>query len=431
MNTQGQPTTQKAHKITSSLFRILAKTGLVLATILLILTGTLVVLTAQLNWPMVIGILVLGAAIVLARWVSRWFAIVLVVLIVIGAIAATVSQLSTFTTPITDANGKVVPGSIATMERVKLGGVDQWIVIRGNSTTNPILLFLNGGPGGTQLAWHREYMGALEENFVVVYWEQRGSGKSASVVISDYGRMVPEQYTVDGIELTNYLRKRFGQDKIYLAGQSWGTMLGVWMVQEHPEWFAAYVGIGQMTNPVEDDLLIYDFVLQHARQEGNTELVRNLEANGPPPYHGFFGSLKYSKLFGLVNGYQAKLVATSNPPPMKPYVGMTETPEYGIADKVAAIFGVAVTFTRVYDQLDNVDLETQSTKFEVPVFFAEGRYDLNAMTVLAERYFNVLDAPQKQLVWFEHSGHNPEHEEATAFNDFMVNTVLAQSQATR
>ncbi len=115
---------------------------------------------------------------------------------------------------------------------------------------------------------------------------------------------------------------------------------------------------------------------------------------------------------------------------MKPLVGMTGTPEYGIADKVASIFGSAVTFALVYDQLDNVDLETQSARLEVPVFFAEGRYDLNAMTVLAERYFNVLNAPKKQLVWFEHSGHNPEHEEATAFNDFMVNTVLAQTQAT-
>lgn len=431
MNTLVQPTIQKLHKITGSLFRILAKAGFVLATILLILTGTLIVLTAQLSWPMVIGILILGAAIVQARWVSSWFATGLIVLITIGAIVVTASQLSTFTTPITDASGKVVPGSIATMERVKLGGVDQWIVIRGNNTANPVLLFLSGGPGPTQLAWHREYMGALEENFVVVYWEQRGSGKSASLVLSDYGRMVPEQYTADGLELTDYLRKRFGKDKIYLVGQSWGTMLGVWMVQERPGWFAAYVGIGQMTNPVEDDRLIYDYVLSHAEQEGNTELVRNLEENGPPPYHGFFGSLKYARLFVQVHSYQAKLVAASNPPPMKPYVGMTETPEYGIADKVAAIFGGVVTFARVYDQLDNVDLETQSSKLEVPVFFAEGRYDLNAMTVLAERYFNVLDAPRKQLVWFEHSGHNPEHEEAAAFNDFMVNTVLAHTRTAR
>jgi pimeloyl-ACP methyl ester carboxylesterase len=189
----------------------------------------------------------------------------LVALTLCGTIAVTASQMSAATPPITDANGQLVPGSIASMETVRLGGVDQWVIIRGRSTQNPLLLFLSGGPGGSEIGWLRHYNAALEDSFTVVIWEQRGTGKSASLVFADYGRLTPEQYTADGLELTGSLRQRFGQDKIYLMGKSWGTMLGVWMVQQRPEWFAAFIGSGQMTNPVQDDVLGYQYVLLAAQ----------------------------------------------------------------------------------------------------------------------------------------------------------------------
>jgi pimeloyl-ACP methyl ester carboxylesterase len=125
------------------------------------------------------------------------------------------------------------------MERIQLDGVDQWIVLRGRSTTNPVLLFLDGGPGGSELAWNRQYDAALEDYFVFVDWEQRGAGKSTGAFFADYAHMTPEQYVADGLQLTDYLRHRFGQDRIYLVGGSWGSMLGIWMAQRRPEWFAA------------------------------------------------------------------------------------------------------------------------------------------------------------------------------------------------
>ena len=216
----------------------------------------------------------------------RPYVIGLTALILIGAIGILATQLTASTPQIRDAQGNVVPGSIATMQQVKLNGVDQWIVIRGKSTSNPVLLYVAGGPGGSELAWERYHNAALEDHFVVVNWEQRGGGKSAALAVADVGRMNPQQYVADGLQLTNYLRQRFHQDKIYLVGHSWGSIVGVWMAQQRPEWFAAYVGIGQMVNPVADDQLGYQYVLQRARHEGNTQLVAKLLANGPPPYHG-------------------------------------------------------------------------------------------------------------------------------------------------
>ncbi len=418
---------QQSIRICARIGRILLKGLGLIVSLLLALIGAVLAIATQPHWPMLIALVVLALAVALAWWLARPCAVGMGILILIAAIVVTASQIRAATPPITDAQGNLVAGSIASMERVKLGGVDQWLVIRGRSSASPVLLFLNGGPGGTQLAWHRQYMGALEDHFVVVYWEQPGTGKSGSLALSDFNRLTPDRYTADGLELTRYLRQRFGQEKIYLAGQSWGTMLGVWMVQQHPEWYAAFVGIGQMTNPVEDDQMIFDYVLARAEKEGNAARMQALQALGRPPYNGFMQTTKYGQLFGYVNAYQKELADASNPPAIAPLVGMTETSEYGLADSVAAYLGAAVTFAVVYDKLDDVDLESQAPRLEVPLYLAEGRYDLNAMTPLAERYFSMVEAPYKQLVWFEHSGHNPEHEEPAAFVDFMVNTVLAQT----
>lgn len=140
-----------------------------------------------------------------------------------------------------------MPGSIATIEKVRLGGVNQWIVIRGRSTANPVLLMLAGGPGGSKLASFRKHNGALEDHFVVVHWEQRGAGKSFPLLLRDRKRMTRQQYLNDGLELAGYLRRRFGQDKIFLLGHCWGTFLGLWMAQREPGWFWAPVGTSAST----------------------------------------------------------------------------------------------------------------------------------------------------------------------------------------
>jgi pimeloyl-ACP methyl ester carboxylesterase len=369
-------------------------------------------------------VLLVGAA-----WsLGRRFGIAFGAVLIIGATVVAASQIATGTPPIRDASGQVVPGSIAALERVTLGGIDQAVLIRGRSTANPVLLYLAGGPGGTQIAWNQQFNRALEDRFTVVQWEQRGSGKSGGAVFADWSRMTPQQYVSDGLALVSYLRDRFGPQPLYLVAQSWGTMPAIWMLQQRPEWFAAYVGVGQMVNPVETDTLGYDYVLQHARAEGRTDLVGDLESYGPPPYHGLLSMSRYQRVIGAMNDYQARELAADPEAKHPELVGMTDSPEYGIADTVASFLGGAITFARVYDQLDEVDLDSQVTKLDVPVWFLEGRHDLNSFPVLAERYLNVLDAPRKTLVWFEHAGHNPMHEDAARFNAIMVEQVLGSTR---
>ncbi len=153
-----------------------------------------------------------------------------------------------------------------------------------------------------------------------------------------------------------------------------------------------------MTSTVNDDRLIYQYDPEKAQREGNTDLLTKLRAPGPPPYHGFLNMAKYTTVFGPVEEDMARLIKASGPPARPSEVDMTSGPECGFADMIGANLGLGLTFAAVYDQLDYVDLVTQAPTLMVPVYFVEGRYDLNAMPALAQQYFNVLQAPSKQLV---------------------------------
>jgi pimeloyl-ACP methyl ester carboxylesterase len=402
-----------------------------LATIVLVLLGTIIVFLTQPYWPMLAGLLVLAGAVALAFWVARRYAIGLTAVIVIGGVLALASQLTASTPPIRDARGSVVAGSIASMEKVRLGGVDQWVVIRGKNANNPVLLFLSGGPGGTETGWNRLWIPQLEDHFVVVNWEQRGAGKSAGLLLSDWSHMTPQQYVADALQLTQFLRQRFHQDKIYIVGHSWGSMVGIWMAQQRPELFAAYVGIGQMVNPTLNDQMGYQYVLDKAREAGNTALIKKLEANGPPPYHGL-GMLKYNDYLDLLySKYIGEAILKNNPKATwnhgSSLIDSVNIPEFGLADKVATVPATDLTFMRVYDQLGNVDYQKQIPELKLPVYFATGRYDLSDMAVLTERYYQALKNPQKHLVWFEASGHAPIYEQTPDFLNFMIKTVLANT----
>jgi pimeloyl-ACP methyl ester carboxylesterase len=348
-------------------------------------------------------------------------------ILLVSVLAIWLSQGYASTPPITDARGYVLPNSIATLEKVELGGSDQWITIRGKNVNNPVLLFLAGGPGGSELVWTRKYLSALEDHFVVVNWDQPGTGKSYNAV--PIASLTPERFVSDAYELTQLLRERFQQDKIYLTGESGGTIWGVMLVQQHPELFHAWISAGgQMVNTTENDLMGYEFALQYATEHGDTATVETLRRNGPPPYVGGDMLLnRYLPYLNVLNGYMFSH-ATGDGVEGNRMLDVILGTEYGLVDKVNWFRGLVDTFTVVYPQLADLDFTTQAAELAVPVYFMEGRWDVNAMASLVERYHNRLQAPHNELIWFQNSGHTPLYEESRRFVDVMVHTVLAQTQ---
>jgi pimeloyl-ACP methyl ester carboxylesterase len=405
----------------------------ILAFFVTLLLGAIVVLlpvsTSVPAWVWIpLALADLALVVLLFRIRPAWRAVTtgLAGMALVGLLAVVLSQAFAMTPPITDAQGNVIPGSIAVLEKVNLNGSEQWITIRGRDVNKPVLLFLAGGPGGSQLVTQRRALGALEDHFVVVNWEQPGAGKSFHAV--ELSTLTPERYVADGIALVNILRQRFDEEKVYMLGESWGSVVGVWMVQREPELFHAFIGTGQMVAFLDTDTICYEFVLDLLEKQGNLEKLEQLKKQGPPPYYGKGVALKESAFLTETYSYM-------NADPNIKDDGFNTFqdlagPEYGLYDKVNWFRGILETMDTVYPQLWEVDFRTQAAELGAPVYFLIGRHDVNAPPVLTEEYFGILESPHKELIWFEHSGHNPWVTEADAFVDVLVNQIVPQTYIT-
>ena len=315
----------------------------------------------------------------------------------------TVSQLTASTPRIVDENGNTPENSITELTEVELNGRKQWISIRGWDKNAPILLFLAGGPGGTQMAGVRHELSELEKHFIVVNWDQPGSGKS--YYAEKINNISAQTYIADGYALTEYLKERFSQEKIYLVGESWGSALGIFLVDKYPNSYHALIGTGQMVDFAETERIDYAKALEIAQSKGDTALIERLKANGEPPYYGKDVTWKSAVYLNYLSAYM-----TANPKIQNPGYNTFRdvgSSEYGLLDKLNFFRGIVNTYNHVYQQLYMIDMRTDYTKLDVPVYFFLGRYDVNAPTALVEEYVQVLDAPDKRIEWFEHSGHSP------------------------
>jgi proline iminopeptidase len=176
------------------------------------------------------------------------------------------------TVPFQGATGNVIPGSIASMETITIGGIPQSIWFRGISTSNPALILLHGGPGASESALFRHYNSALEQHFTVVYWEQRGTGRSYHPDIPPESMSI-SQFVRDLDEVVEQVRHRFNKEKVVLVGHSWGTVPGIIYASRHPEKVSAYVGIAQVADVPEGRSLSYDFALSEAKKRGNAQAM--------------------------------------------------------------------------------------------------------------------------------------------------------------
>ena len=418
-----QPASRSFSRIARKIGIALGHTLVILITILLCVPVILLPLTTSVPAPMWILLAVIDVALIILQFrfaVAAWGTLgILGGIIVISLIAVVASQLFAATPPITDANGQPVPGSIATLEKVNINGTEQWISIRGYDVNKPILLHLGmGGPGGGGFAT-RSLFEPLEKDFVVVSWDEPGTGKSYNAV--PISTLTTQRFVDDAYALTLYLRERFHQDKIYVYGVSWSSIIGVKLVQQHPELFLAYIGNGQMVNTTENDILGYELALNYLTKKGDTKTVETLRKNGPPPYTGENVTGRYVAYLDVLNVYM-DMPRLSVIVPIVPFMAS----EYGYVDKINHTRGVIDSFNAVYPQLKDLDFITQAPKLEVPVYLFAGRNDVNAMYTIVEEYYNVLEAPHKELIWLD-GGHGLGGDNLGQFMDMMVNRVLAET----
>lgn len=302
------------------------------------------------------------------------------------------------------------PNSIAELIDVEIGGHRQAMMIRGRNADAPVLLYLAGGPGGTDIGAVRRDVG-LEQDFVVAVWEQRGAGKSYSA-LDPAETLTLEQLISDTIDATNYLRERFDEDRIYLVGNSWGTTLAALAVQRRPELFHAYVGTGQMVSQNATDRLFYEDALAWAEATGNEGLAAALVANGPPPYDDIW---KYEPIVNSEHDWNA--YPGFNPDQEMPAILFV--PEYTLLDKLNAFPAFLDSASIVYPQIQDVDLRQDVPGLEVPVYIIQGEHEARGRAILALEWFDVLEAPAKEFVVFEASGHRPHFERPGEFAETM------------
>lgn len=344
--------------------------------------------------------------------------LLLFLLVLFGAGAVMYAGRFGSTPAFVDGQGRTLPGSIAEMRRVTLGGVEQSILIRGRDARAPIMIWLHGGPGTDETGMWRRHNAALEDHFVVVYWTQRGAGRSWHTDIPPQS-MTLAQFVSDLDQLVRLLKGRFRQPKVALVGHSWGTNIGVAYTRAHPENVSALVSIGQIAHSAEGERRSYDFTMAEARRRGDGEAVAALSALAPPPY-AFESIVKQRAWLEKFGGGNFHAETSMGQLMWQSW----QASEVTWLDGYGYFRGAQFSQAALAPQIARCDWMHSAKNFAVPVIFMAGRFDHNTDAALAHEYFDVISAPYKRFIWFKKSAHSPMFEEPAAFNASMIKVVL-------
>jgi pimeloyl-ACP methyl ester carboxylesterase len=317
---------------------------------------------------------------------------------------------------------------IDTLEAIELGGTTQWIRTRGASAANPILLMIQQGPGLPMLNEVRRFERTLglEQDFTVVYWDQRGCGRSLRGGRGQFDISL-DRMAADAVSLLELLRDRSG-GQIYMVGFSFGGTVGATAAARRPDLVKALVAIGMDIDGEAAATCAYKFALETARARGVKRAAQQLEAVGPPPHltaKQFSTRVRWASSFGGVSTNETYasiargLVAS-----------LLRSPDYSLGDVVRSLRGVSSTQQALLGELAVLDLVDSLPMIDVPVVMAQGRLDQVAPGEAAQRYFDRLHAPSKELVWFEHSAHTPQFEEPELFRAFMLRVRAGELTST-
>ncbi len=307
--------------------------------------------------------------------------------------------------------------------KLALNGAALDIRIRGTKADNPVLLFLHGGPGVCDRHFVLEDQAPLADVCTLVCLDQRGAGKSYT---SEQVKQHMDTALVlgDAIAVIDWLRERFSQEKIYLAGHSYGSYLGVLLCARIPEKIAAYIGTGQLANGAENERISYEFVLSEATKRSDQKALKELARIGAP-VDGFYNSLDdltvqrnlMTKFGGAAHGKKEGMISSMVLPILR-------SPEYSLLDIAGYAKGAYYNLRELWREVIASKFDETITKLSVPVFITQGRHDRNTPPELAKSWFDALEAPKKEWIWFEESAHSPIREEKEKWNQIVRTRVL-------
>ena len=298
---------------------------------------------------------------------------------------------------------------------MSLGGLDQWVMIRGESLANPPLILLSGGPGLSETSLFRHFNSPLESKFTLVYWDQRGSGKSFDDR-TPRASMTVEQFILDLDDLVEAVQERTGKPQVAIFGHSWGSVLGVLYAARFPTKVAAYVGSGQIGDWPAGESTSYAYAVKEAERQQNEKALRELRAIGPPPYDAKSLWTERTWLQRFEGRLSAKVLWQMGRI-------FLEGPENSLMDLPNLLRGFRSTLDMMWKDVSTLNLHELAPALQVPVFLFLGRQDHWVPSETSVAYLNALSAPSKTVVWFEQSGHEPFMDEPAKFNAAIVDLV--------
>ncbi len=331
---------------------------------------------------------------------------------------------------VADLQRIVTPAGVQDLYAERIGGIEQWIQVRGRDRANPMILFVHGGPSSPAMPSAWQWQRPVEEFFTVAHYDQRGAGKTHRGNDPDAvaGDMAIERFVDDAIEVAEHLRSRYGKDKLVLAAHSWGTVVAMHAALRRPDLFHAYVGIGQVIDTRHNERLSFEYGLERARAEGNAEAIAELESIAPYPGDApltrdrIIIARKWPQHYGGLNAWRDA--------EQDYYYGASLlSPAYDCEDRRAFFAGNVFTLEHLLDEYLRVDF-SGVREFPIPVLMFLGRHDYTAPSAPAAEWLEQVRAPYKRVVWFEHSAHMMPWEEPGRTLQALLEHVrpLAQGQ---
>jgi pimeloyl-ACP methyl ester carboxylesterase len=300
---------------------------------------------------------------------------------------------------------------------IPVGGIEQWISIRGRDRANPVLLLLHGGPGIAMSPTPRNVLWSWTARFTVVQWDQRGAAKTFGRSGTIGADVTIERMARDGIEVAEYLRRVLRTERIVLVGLSWGSDLGVRMALDRPDLFLAYVGTGQGVNQGRFRIVAYRQLLAEANRRQDRQAIRELEANGPPPYDSITRATVHTK---WANAFEPGQPSTAR---LLSLVAFDS--EAGMGDLWHYARGIVTSQNHFRDAVEREDLLSLGTVFRLPFFVFQGALDNVTPVAPVREYFDSITAPRKAFELIPDAGHNAMATRSDVFLDLLVQHVLA------